>query len=78
MAQFLLIRQEILESDSPMKLIRTLPDLDSKRIIGKTTQILHHLPKQYYDRLKRHMKDISVWDSFKKQVPVNRDILLNF
>ncbi|ORX79280.1 TBC-domain-containing protein, partial [Basidiobolus meristosporus CBS 931.73] len=56
-AQLQLIREEILVSSSPMKLLRTLPDLNARVIINATTRLIRQLPQDLYGLLARHPYD---------------------
>jgi len=56
-AQLILIRDDLLRSSSPMKLLRTLPDLDAKAIISLCIRLVKMLPDELYDRLVRHTFD---------------------
>ncbi|KAG0229871.1 hypothetical protein BGW41_002860 [Actinomortierella wolfii] len=59
-AQMILIRQDLLEHASPMKLLRIFPDLDAPKIIAKTMEIIRLVPDPLYDMLVRHPYDKSV------------------
>ncbi|PWN46452.1 hypothetical protein IE53DRAFT_372427, partial [Violaceomyces palustris] len=53
-SQLLLIRDEILKSPSPMKLLRNFPPLEAQPIIGITVTLVRDLPEQLYDQLVKH------------------------
>ncbi|KAF9973228.1 hypothetical protein BGZ73_003566 [Actinomortierella ambigua] len=59
-AQMTLIRQELLEHASPMKILRVFPNLDAAKIIAKTMEIIRLIPDPLYDMLVRHPYDPSV------------------
>nr|CAG8440785.1 8868_t:CDS:2 [Entrophospora candida] len=58
-AQLVLIRNQILESPSPMNLLRKMPELKAKPIINLTLQLVHQIPKDLYDLLVRHPIEFS-------------------
>lgn len=53
-AQLVLIRKQLLESDNPMVLLRQFPRLDSKRIIKLSLSFLKVIPDDLYDLIVRH------------------------
>jgi len=53
-AQLLLMREEVMDSKSPMKLLRTLPDLDAQAVIGIAVALVRDLPQDLYAELVRH------------------------
>ncbi|KAJ3194388.1 hypothetical protein HK101_002861 [Irineochytrium annulatum] len=53
-AQLMMMRDELVKSASPMKLLRTLPDLDARSIIGIAMRLVPELPEGLYDMLVRH------------------------
>ncbi|KAJ3158773.1 hypothetical protein HDU86_002453 [Geranomyces michiganensis] len=61
-AQLLLVRTNLLASASPMKLLRTFPDLDARLIIKETLGLVSRLPEDLYDMLVRHPFDAAVYD----------------
>ncbi|KAF9167244.1 hypothetical protein DFQ26_005203 [Actinomortierella ambigua] len=67
-AQMTLIRQELLEHASPMKLLRVFPNLDAPKIIAKTMEIIRLIPDPLYDMLVRHPFDPSVAEQFEAHV----------
>ncbi|GAA5965216.1 hypothetical protein JCM3765_006358 [Sporobolomyces pararoseus] len=56
-AQLWMIRDQLLESKTPMKILRTFPPLKSKEIIPLVVQFLGDLKPQLYDRVVRHPWD---------------------
>lgn len=61
-AQVVLIQDEIVKSQSPMKVLRTLPDLDARAIITVTMRLLPNLTDSLYDMLVRHPFDPMICD----------------
>ncbi|CAJ0651359.1 10271_t:CDS:2 [Entrophospora sp. SA101] len=59
-AQLVLIRDQLLEAPSPMKLLRTMPKLDAKSIINLTVEFVQKIPNDLYDLLVRHPFDSTV------------------
>ncbi|KAI0003206.1 TBC-domain-containing protein [Russula compacta] len=53
-AQLLLIRDDVMASSSPMRLLRTFPPLDASPIIGIAVTLVRDLPPELYDELVRH------------------------
>ncbi|KAI8614427.1 rab-GTPase-TBC domain-containing protein [Chytriomyces sp. MP71] len=53
--QLMIIRSEILKSSSPMKILRTFPKLDAKRVIAMAVRVLEMIPDSLYDMLVRHV-----------------------
>ncbi|WVN87189.1 uncharacterized protein L203_102366 [Cryptococcus depauperatus CBS 7841] len=53
-AQLLLIRQQIMESPSPMKILRTFPPLDARPVIGVTVALVKDIPEDLYRELVTH------------------------
>jgi len=53
-AQLLLMRDEVMNCPSPMKLLRTLPPLDAVPVIGIAVTLVRDLPQDLYDELVRH------------------------
>ncbi|KAL5501898.1 CDC16 [Sanghuangporus vaninii] len=53
-AQLLLIRDELMASKSPMKLLRTLPPLEAQPVIGIAVTLVRDIPADLYDELVRH------------------------
>ncbi|KAJ3014337.1 hypothetical protein HKX48_005213 [Thoreauomyces humboldtii] len=61
-AQLLLIRTDLLKSPSPMKLLRTFPELRPRQVIQQTLALVPRLPEDLYDMLVRHPFDAGVYD----------------
>ncbi|KAI9325934.1 rab-GTPase-TBC domain-containing protein [Obelidium mucronatum] len=61
-AQLILIRGDILKSASPMKVLRTFPKLDARRVIGQCMKLVEQIPDSLYDLLVRHVFDAMVCD----------------
>ncbi|KAI5479649.1 cell cycle arrest protein BUB2 [Pseudohyphozyma bogoriensis] len=59
-AQLWLMRMELLESTSPMKLLRTFPPLKAKEIIPLAVQFVADLKPDLYDAVVRHPWDDSL------------------
>jgi cell cycle arrest protein BUB2 len=57
-AQLLLIRDELMASPHPMKLLRQFPDLNAKSIIGVATTLVRDLDDALYDDLVHHMVEL--------------------
>ncbi|PPQ98428.1 hypothetical protein CVT24_004107 [Panaeolus cyanescens] len=53
-AQLLLMRDEVMKSASPMRLLRTFPPLDANSVIGIAVTLVRDLPTDLYDELVRH------------------------
>lgn len=53
-AQLILVREEVIESKSPMRLLRTFPPLKAKEVISITVTLVRDLPSQLYDELVKH------------------------
>ncbi|KZP34237.1 TBC-domain-containing protein [Athelia psychrophila] len=53
-AQLLLIREEVIKSASPMRLLRTFPPLDALQVIGIAVTLVRDIPSELYDELVRH------------------------
>nr|GAT57749.1 bub2 protein [Mycena chlorophos] len=58
-AQLLLIRDDVMASSSPMRLLRTFPALDAQSVIGITVTLVRDLPAPLYDELVKHPYEIS-------------------
>ncbi|RHZ73524.1 hypothetical protein Glove_230g153 [Diversispora epigaea] len=59
-AQLILIRDQLLDAPSPMKLLRTMPELNAKSIINLTVQLVQQIPDDLYEQLVRHPFDPTV------------------
>lgn len=53
-AQLLLIRQDLMDSPSPMKILRTFPSLDARPVIGVTVALVKDIPEELYRELVAH------------------------
>ncbi|KAN0107165.1 Rab-GTPase-TBC domain containing protein [Russula decolorans] len=53
-AQLLLIRDNVMASSSPMRLLRTFPPLEASPVIGIAVTLVRDLPAELYDELARH------------------------
>lgn len=53
-AQLLLIRDDVMKSPSPMRLLRTFPPLEALPVIGIAVTLVRDLPADLYDELVRH------------------------
>ncbi|EMD38299.1 rab domain-containing cell division control protein, partial [Gelatoporia subvermispora B] len=53
-AQLLLMRDEVMSSASPMRLLRTFPPLEALPVIGIAVTLVRDLPTDLYDELVRH------------------------
>ncbi|KAJ3727148.1 TBC-domain-containing protein [Lentinula raphanica] len=53
-AQLLLIRDEVMSSSSPMRLLRTFPQLEALPVIGIAVTLVRDLPPELYDELVKH------------------------
>ncbi|KAJ7497086.1 bub2 protein [Mycena latifolia] len=57
-AQLLLIRDEVMSSPSPMRLLRTFPPLEALPVIGIAVTLVRDLPSALYDELVKHPYEI--------------------
>ncbi|RPB19829.1 TBC-domain-containing protein [Terfezia boudieri ATCC MYA-4762] len=55
-AQLLLMRKELLAAQSPMKLLRTFPPLQSKKIIQIAVRLVKEIPQSLFDQLVTHAR----------------------
>ncbi|KAF8266595.1 TBC-domain-containing protein [Lactarius quietus] len=53
-AQLLLIRDDVMTSSSPMRLLRTFPPLEALPVVGIAVTLVRDLPSELYDELVRH------------------------
>ncbi|KAF5388869.1 hypothetical protein D9757_005687 [Collybiopsis confluens] len=53
-AQLLLMRDELMSSLSPMRLLRTFPPLEAMPVIGIAVTLVRDLPPELYDELVKH------------------------
>ncbi|KAJ8592327.1 TBC-domain-containing protein [Rhizopogon salebrosus TDB-379] len=58
-AQLLLMREEVMASSSPMRLLRTFPPLEAVPVIGIAVTLVRDLPADLYDELVRHPYEIT-------------------
>lgn len=58
-AQLLLIRDDVMTSSSPMRLLRTFPPLEALPVIGIAVTLVRDLPSELYDELVRHPYEIN-------------------
>ncbi|TDL14174.1 TBC-domain-containing protein, partial [Rickenella mellea] len=57
-AQLLLMRDDIMASTSPMKLLRTFPPLEAQPVIGIAVTLVRDLPAELYDELVKHPYEV--------------------
>ncbi|KAJ8518199.1 hypothetical protein ONZ45_g4703 [Pleurotus djamor] len=57
-AQLLLIREDVMNSKSPMRLLRTFPPLEALPVIGIAVTLVRDLPTELYDELVRHPYEV--------------------
>ncbi|TFK25534.1 bub2 protein [Coprinopsis marcescibilis] len=57
-AQLLLMRDEVMSSPSPMRLLRTFPPLEAVPVIGIAVTLVRDLPADLYDELVRHPYEV--------------------
>lgn len=55
-AQLLMLKDALMDSPSPTKLLRSLPALDAKEIIGMTLVVIRKIPDDVYAELVEHAK----------------------
>ncbi|KAI0723997.1 bub2 protein [Cerioporus squamosus] len=53
-AQLLLMRDEVMRSSSPMRLLRTFPPLEALPVIGIAVTLVRDLPADLYEELVKH------------------------
>ncbi|AAW44959.2 mitotic check point protein bub2, putative [Cryptococcus deneoformans JEC21] len=53
-AQLLLIRQDLMDTPSPMKILRTFPPLEARPVIGVTVALVKDIPEELYRELVAH------------------------
>ncbi|PPQ74490.1 hypothetical protein CVT26_007950 [Gymnopilus dilepis] len=53
-AQLLLMRDEVMASSSPMRLLRTFPPLEALPVIGIAVTLVRDLPSELYEELVKH------------------------
>lgn len=59
-AQLIICRSSILESEQPMKILRTWPNLEENEIIKLSLSFIPELPEKLYDLIARHGYDRKV------------------
>ncbi|TFK44521.1 rab-GTPase-TBC domain-containing protein [Crucibulum laeve] len=57
-AQLLLMRDEVMSSPSPMRLLRTFPALEALPVIGIAVTLVRDLPPELYEELVKHPYEI--------------------
>lgn len=57
-AQLLLMRDEVMKSASPMKLLRNFPPLEALPVIGIAVTLVRDLPQDLYDELVKHPYEV--------------------
>ncbi|KAG4303533.1 hypothetical protein PCANB_000167 [Pneumocystis canis] len=65
-AQLLIIRDDILHHNSPIKLLRKFPQLPAKIVIGIAVSLIKKIPVELYDLLIRHSWDDSAGEEIDK------------
>ena len=58
-----LMRNDLLQSSSPMKLLRHCPELNAKKIIGIAMEMVTKLDEDLYDMLVRHPFDPTIYEA---------------
>ncbi|KAM5534067.1 hypothetical protein V8D89_012248 [Ganoderma adspersum] len=53
-AQLLLMRDEVMSSSGPMRLLRTFPPLEALPVVGIAVTLVRDLPSDLYDELVKH------------------------
>ncbi|RUS21432.1 rab-GTPase-TBC domain-containing protein [Endogone sp. FLAS-F59071] len=67
-ARLMIIRIDLLQSPSPMKLLRTLPSLEARVVIPLTVSLARDLPPALYKQLARHPYDDCVAEELDVRV----------
>ncbi|KAF7419456.1 hypothetical protein PC9H_002046 [Pleurotus ostreatus] len=57
-AQLLLIREDVMSSPSPMRLLRTFPPLEALPVVGIAVTLVRDLPTELYEELVRHPYEV--------------------
>ena len=65
-AQLIINRLTILQSDQPMKILRNFPNLEESEIIKLSLSFIPELPKELYELIARHGFDRSVPERLKE------------
>lgn len=55
-AQLLLMRDDLMSAQSPMKLLRQFPPLNSKTIIDTAVGLVRRIPPELFDQLVDHAR----------------------
>eukprot|EP00033_Pygsuia_biforma_P005445 GCRY01006008.1.p1 GENE.GCRY01006008.1~~GCRY01006008.1.p1 ORF type:complete len:141 (+),score=44.08 GCRY01006008.1:2-424(+) len=63
-AQYILMRENLLKSSSPMGLLRSPPPLDAKKLITMALMLVKILPDPLFDLIVRHTRDLRVYRGF--------------
>lgn len=71
-AQLIINRSTILESDQPMKILRTWPNLEESEIIKLSLSFIPELPKTLYDLIARHGYDKRVPGELARFLATNK------
>lgn len=64
-SQYILVRDQILASSNPMKVLRALPDLQAQPVIALSVRLVKQLPDELYGRLMRHPYDHTLYPSWR-------------
>ena len=56
MAQLILLKDKLMSSSSPGKMLRSLPNLESEKVIKMTLVIVRELPEDIYAEVVRHAR----------------------
>ncbi|QPG73573.1 hypothetical protein FOA43_000885 [Brettanomyces nanus] len=67
-AQLILIRKDLLNSQNPMMLLRQFPDLDAKKVIKLSLSFIKIIPEDLYDLVVRHTTDETVTEQINRYV----------
>ena len=63
-----------MESEQPMKILRTWPNLEENEIIKLSLSFIPELPEKLYDLIARHGYDRKVlknWQDFRRKININ-------
>ncbi|EMG50875.1 cdc16 Cell division control protein 16 [Candida maltosa Xu316] len=71
-AQLIINRSSILESEQPMKILRTWPNLEENEIIKLSLSFIPELPEQLYSLIARHGYDKNVPQELTKFLSDNK------
>lgn len=64
-AQYILIRDSIMASPNPMKVLRNLPDLQAQPVIALSVRLVKQLPDELHSRLVRHTYDPTLYAAWR-------------